>query len=190
MECAHHVARAVAERHDGVDVHLIGFPCCYPNIYAQAMMERLCCHPNVGAVLLVSLGCESFARNRLLEAVRASGRPASLLVTQEEGGTCCTIARGRGWVAQTLPTLAAMPTVPLETADLVVGTNCGGSDVTSGLTANPAIGRAFNRLIAVGAAGIFEETGELIWCEGHLAARVVTPELGVEIVSTVNKAAR
>jgi altronate hydrolase len=171
-------------------VHLIGFPGCYPNTYAQAMMERLCCHPNVGAVLLVSLGCESFARNRLLEVVRASGRPASLLVIQEEGGTRSTIARGREWVAQTLPTLAAMPTVPLKPADLVVGTICGGSDGTSGLTANPAIGRAFDRLIAAGAAGIFEETGELIGCEGHMAARAVTPELGAEIVATVDKAAR
>jgi altronate hydrolase len=188
VECAHHVARAVAERHDGGDV--IGFPGCYPNTYAQAMMERLCCHPNVGAVLLVSLGCESFARNRLLEVVRASGRPASLLVIQEEGGTRSTIARGREWVAQTLPTLAAMPTVPLKPADLVVGTICGGSDGTSGLTANPAIGRAFDRLIAAGAAGIFEETGELIGCEGHMAARAVTPELGAEIVATVDKAAR
>jgi altronate hydrolase len=141
-------------------------------------------------VLLVSLGCESFARNRLLEVVRASGRPAELLVIQETGGTRSTIARGRDWVAQTVPMLAAMPTVPLQHADLVVGTICGGSDGTSGLTANPAIGRAFDQLIAAGAAGIFEETGELIGCEGHMAARAVTPELGAEIVATVNKAAR
>lgn len=190
VECAHHVARAVAERHDGGDVHLIGFPGCYPNAYAQTMMERLCCHPNVGGVLLVSLGCESFTRNRLLEVVRASGRPASLLVIQEEGGTRSTIARGREWVAKILPVLAATPTVPLKPSDLVVGTICGGSDGTSGLTANPAIGRAFDRLIAAGAAGIFEETGELIGCEGHMAARAVTPELGAEIVATVDKAAR
>ncbi|WOE75619.1 UxaA family hydrolase [Alterisphingorhabdus coralli] len=190
VECAHHVARAIAERHDGGEVHLIGFPGCYPNDYAQKMMERLCCHPNVGAVLLVSLGCESFARNRLLEVVRDSGRPASLLVIQDKGGTRSTIEQGRDWVNATLPALAAMPTVPITPADLVVGTICGGSDGTSGLTANPAIGRAFDQLIAAGAAGIFEETGELIGCEGHMADRAATPELAAEIIASVDKAAR
>ena len=190
VECAHHVARAIAERHEGGDVHLIGFPGCYPNDYAQKMMERLCCHPNVGAVLLVSLGCESFARGRLLETVRASGRPASLLVIQDEGGTRSTIERGRSFVEETLPALAAMPTTHMATDELVIGTICGGSDGTSGLTANPAIGRALDRLIAEGAAGIFEETGELIGCEGHMAGRAATPELAAEIFACVEKAAR
>lgn len=190
VECAHHVARAIAERHEGGDVHLIGFPGCYPNDYAQKMMERLCCHPNVGAVLLVSLGCESFARGRLLETVRASGRPASLLVIQDEGGTRSTIERGRAFVEETLPALAAMPTTHMATDELVIGTICGGSDGTSGLTANPAIGRALDRLIAEGAAGIFEETGELIGCEGHMAGRAATPELAAEIFACVEKAAR
>lgn len=188
VECAHHVARAIAERHDGGDVHLIGFPGCYPNDYARMMMENLCCHPNVGAVLLVSLGCESFARDRLLHTVRASGRPASLLVIQDEGGTRRTIDRGRAWVGATLPALAAERAVPLAADELVIGTICGGSDGTSGLTANPAIGRAFDRLIAAGAAGIFEETGELIGCEGHMASRASTPELAAEIISAVRKA--
>ena len=190
VECAHHVARAIAERHDGGDVHLIGFPGCYPNDYAQMMMERLCCHPNVGAVLLVSLGCESLKRERLLEVVKSSGRDAALFVIQDKGGTRSTIAEGRAWIEATLPRLADMDTVPLSAADLVIGTICGGSDGTSGLTANPAIGRAFDRLIAAGAEGIFEETGELIGCEGHMAERAVTPELGDEIRSAVAKAAR
>lgn len=189
VECAHHVARAIAERHTDGDVHLIGFSGCYPNAYAQTMMERLCCHPNVGAVLLVSLGCESFDRDRLLDVVRASARPAELLVIQQAGGTRSSIAVGRDWVHATLSELRGAATVPLKPADLVVGTICGGSDGTSGLTANPAIGRAFDRLIAAGAASIFEETGELIGCEAHMASRAVTPELGAVIVATVAKAA-
>src|SRR3954467_12074895 len=71
VECAHHVAREIALplREDGV--HVIGFPGCYPNDYAQMMLERLGTHPNVGAVLLVSLGCESFDRFRLARAIEA-----------------------------------------------------------------------------------------------------------------------
>ena len=55
VECAHHVAREVAAV-DRENAHVIGCPGCFPNPYAQKMMERLCTHPNVGAVLLVSLG--------------------------------------------------------------------------------------------------------------------------------------
>ena len=63
VECARHVATIVARGLEERDVHVIGFPGCYPNHYAHDMMVRLCTHPNVGAVLLVSLGCESFDRS-------------------------------------------------------------------------------------------------------------------------------
>ena len=76
--------------------------------------------------------------------------------------------------------------------ELTVGTICGGSDATSGLTANPAMGRAFDLLVEAGGAGcIFEETGELIGCERHMAGRAVTPELAARRSSRcVEKAAR
>src|SRR5688572_16476258 len=76
VECAHHVARLIVSKSDDPEVHLIGFPGCYPNAYAMRMMQRLCTHPNVGAVLLISLGCEGFNRESLLDFVQSSGRPA------------------------------------------------------------------------------------------------------------------
>ena len=45
VECAHHVAREIALPFREHDVHVIGFPGCYPNSYAERMMERLCSHP-------------------------------------------------------------------------------------------------------------------------------------------------
>ena len=190
VECAHHVAREIASplRDDGV--HLIGFPGCYPNDYALLMMERLCTHPNVGAVLLVSLGCESMDRHRLRRTIEASGRPAELIVIQGTGGTRASIAQGRAWVAAQRAALDAAPTVTMQAGDLVVGTVCGGSDGTSGLTGNPAAGIAFDRLGAAGAACIFEETGELIGCEHIMAGRAATPALGIEVRASVDKAAR
>lgn len=190
VECAHHVAREIQVPFRDSDVHLIGFGGCYPNDYSFRMLAALCTHPNVGAVLLVSLGCEGFNRRGLLEAVRGSGRPAELLVIQESGGTRATIEAGRRWVETATRQLAATPRGPMAVDELVVGTICGGSDGTSGITANPAIGRAFDRLVAAGAACIFEETGELIGCEQIMAARAVTPELGRALVDSVAKAAR
>jgi altronate dehydratase large subunit len=189
VECAHHVAREISQPLCEHDVHLVGFPGCYPNAYALRVMQRLCTHPNVGAVLLVSLGCEGFDRSGLQQVVEASGRPVTTLVIQERGGTRKTVAAGRAWLGEVRAQLAAAVPVLMRMDELVVGTICGGSDGTSGLTANPAIGRAFDLLVAEDAACLFEETGELIGCEQHMAARAATPQLGAEIIRSVTKAA-
>ena len=189
VECAHHVAREIVAPFRDQGVHLIGFPGCYPNAYAVAMMEKLCTHPNVGGVLLVSLGCEGFDKRRLARTIEASGRPVRTLGIQQTGGTRSTIAAGRESVSATLPQLRAQPAVPRRVDELTVGTICGGSDATSGLTANPAMGVAFDLLVAEGARTIFEETGELIGMEHLMAARAKTGPLGDELKRTVAKAA-
>ncbi|MBN9017940.1 MAG: UxaA family hydrolase [Rhizobiales bacterium] len=190
VECAHHVAREIAIPFREHDVHVIGFPGCYPNDYADRMMERLCTHPNVGAVLLVSLGCESFNKYALERAVRTTGRPIKTIVIQAAGGTRKSIEEGRAFIAEQRALLDAAPTVPMDVSELVIGTVCGGSDGTSGITGNPAAGRAFDQFVEEGAACIFEETGELIGCEHIMAARAATPALGVELEASVAKAAR
>jgi altronate dehydratase large subunit len=91
VECAHHVARRIAEPYQEHGAQLIGFPGCYPSAYAHRVLEAICTHPNTHSVLLVSLGCEEFRRTALLEAIRESGRPAELLVIQHEGGTAATM---------------------------------------------------------------------------------------------------
>ncbi|WP_250440845.1 UxaA family hydrolase [Caballeronia sp. AZ1_KS37] len=203
VECAHHVAREIVahfrpsfDDFDSFDpqveppVHLIGFPGCYPNSYAEKMLERICTHPNVGAVLFVSLGCESMNKHYLADVVRASGRPAAVLTIQEKGGTRSTIQNGLDWVREARATLAAQQKVPMALDELIVGTICGGSDGTSGITANPAVGRAFDAFIDQGASCIFEETGELVGCEFHMKRRAARAELGDAIVECVQKAAR
>ncbi|MEM9627724.1 MAG: UxaA family hydrolase [Pseudomonadota bacterium] len=188
VECAHHVARMIATPYAEQGAQLIGFPGCYPNAYAQDMMEALCTHPNVGAVLLVSLGCEQMNRPKLLEVIEKSGRPVSLLVIQKSGGTRSSIGAGRHWIEQAIASVRQTPRVPLDLGDLVIGTECGGSDACSGITANPAIGVACDHVIDGGGSAIFEELGELFGCEAHMASRAVTPELGEAIKAAMAKA--
>ncbi len=191
VECAHHVAREIVYPFRKQGVHLIGFSGCYPNQYAFDMMARLCTHPNTGAVLLISLGCESFDRRGLQQLVSESGRPVETLVIQERGGTLTTVDQGLAWLQETLTELKETTTrVPMSVDELVVGAICGGSDATSGITANPAIGRCFDLLVENNASAIFEEGGELIGCEQIMADRTVTPALGEEILSTMEKTAR
>lgn len=188
VECAHHVVRRIVNQADDMDVHLIGFPGCYPNEYAFRILSAICTHPNVGGALLVSLGCESMNRNKLLDIIHASGRPAELLVIQESGGTRSTIEAGIAAVARLRTQAGQTPQVDMNVNELIVGTICGGSDGTSGITANPAVGRCFDALVAKNATCIFEETGELIGCEVIMAERAVTPELGAVIEACVEKA--
>ena len=188
VECAHHVAARIAQYYQEQEVHLIGFGGCAPNDYAERMMRQLCTHPNVGAVLLVSLGCENFQRNRLLQDIKDSGRPASLIVIQEEGGTRPSIDKGISTVGDMLHQIAATPQVVIDWSDLMIGTVCGGSDGYSGITANPSVGATFDWLVDHGATCIFEEPGELIGCEQLLQQRAVNPELGARLYNCIVKA--
>lgn len=188
VECARHVAERIVAMCGRDDVHVIGFSGCAPNDYAEKVMTRLCTHPNVGATLVVSLGCENFHRNELVEAVRASGREAALVVIQEEGGTEKSIAAGLAHLERLAKSVDVARRVPMDVSELVVGTICGGSDAFSGRTANPAVGKVFDRLVDEGATCIFEEPGELIGCEELLRARGATPEIGDRLAATVAKA--
>src|SRR5262249_60803991 len=86
VECAHHVARKIAAPFAEAGAQLIGFPGCFPSSYAHRVLEAFCTHPNVGAVLLVSLGCEEVPRGSLPETRQASGRPVGLLLIPEGSG--------------------------------------------------------------------------------------------------------
>jgi altronate dehydratase large subunit len=189
VECAHHVCKQIARQFDESDVQVIGFSGCFPSDYGQDMMEALCTHPNVGAVQLVSLGCENFKKMQLAEAVRVSGRPVNVITIQDTGGTAAAVAKGRDWIAQTQAEINALPKVPMDVSELVIGTICGGSDATSGITGNPAAGVAFDKLVTKGATCIFEETGELIGCEHVMAERAASHSLRPAIIRTVEKAA-
>lgn len=191
VECAHHVARRIVDKVDDPRVQLIGFPGCYPNDYALAMMKALIVHPNVGGVVLMSLGCESFNREALARHAQENGRPVETVVIQQSGGTRGAIDAGLAAVARVGAIADAQAVrVPMAMSELVVGTICGGSDGTSGITGNPAVGRAFDTLVDAGATCIFEETGEMIGCEGHMAERAASPAVADALIASVQQAER
>ena len=190
VECAHHVSRRIVAGSNDSETHLIGFPGCFPNEYASKMMRAVCTHPNVGGVLLLSLGCESMDREWLANEISRSGRPVELLVIQENGGTRSTVSAGIEKIKAIRKQADKCKRATMQLNELVVGTICGGSDGTSGIAANPAVGRCFDTLVKANASCIFEETGELIGCEEIMAKRAVTPDLGEEIKNCVAKAER
>ena len=178
VECARHVAQEIVLRFRGQPVQMIGFPGCYPNDYAARMMRALCTHPNVGAVLLVSLGCEGMNRDALLQLVRESGRPAELVVIQETGGTRRSIAAGRSLGGEHAG--AARDHAARADDGAASSSSAPSAAARTRPAASPPTRRSASpstRWSPPAARAIFEETGELIGLEQVMAERAATPAL-------------
>jgi altronate dehydratase large subunit len=186
VECASHVAHAIAANEP--DTHVLGFPGCYDNAYAIRLMLALARHPNVGAVLAVGLGCEYTQPERLAEKVRESGRLADWFYIQQSGGTATSIAKGKQIVAEMRVALQNTPRAEMSLQDLVIGAECGGSDATSGIAGNPAVGRCFDRLVDAGGTAIFEEIVEMIGLRQVLIDRAVNATAADELATSYDKA--
>ena len=186
VECSSFVTQRIAA--GDPRIHAMGFAGCYSNEYAARMMAALGGHPNVGAVLLVSLGCEGTNAGDIANRIRQSGRLVEVLRIQEEGGTMSTIERGRKITEDMLAALERVPRVAMSLSEVVIGAECGGSDATSGISANPAVGRAFDLMVDAGGTAIIEETLEMVGCKEIISARGATPAAALELASSVEKA--
>ncbi len=189
VECASHVSHAIAKDQD--DVHVIGFPGCYDNQYAVRLMLALARHPNVGAVLSVGLGCEYTQPEKIAQVVRESGRPAEWFYIQDVGGTRAGIEKGIQMVTCLRQHIRGnAQRVPMTLADLSIGCECGGSDGTSGLAGNPAVGRFFDRLVDAGGKAIFEEIVEMIGLKEIILSRAASPQARGQLDEAYEKAVR
>jgi altronate hydrolase len=188
VECAKHVAHAIAQGEE--DVHVIGFPGCYDNQYAVRLMLALGRHPNVGAVLAVGLGCEYTRPDKIADVVAQSGRPAEWFRIQNEGGTRSSVEKGKKIVRDLKSQISDVPRVEMTLADLTIGCECGGSDGTSGLAGNPVVGAFFDRLVDAGGHAIFEETVEMIGLKDVMLSRAANDEARRQIDHAYEKAVR
>ncbi|MFN4097226.1 MAG: UxaA family hydrolase, partial [Sphingomonas sp.] len=187
VQCAAHVAHAIAAGED--DVQVIGFPGCYDNQYAIRLVLALARHPNVGAVLSVGLGCEYTQPARIAEAVERSGRPADAFFIQDVGGTRSSTERGKDSVRALRDRIRReTPRVEMGFGDLTLGAECGGSDGTSGLVGNPVVGRLFDKLVDAGGSAIAEEIVEMIGLRDIILARAVDERARGELEAAYAKA--
>ncbi|MBX6722275.1 MAG: altronate dehydratase [Dactylosporangium sp.] len=135
-------------------------------------------HPNFGAVVAIGLGCETNQLSDLLEVDLSDvDRPVTGFNIQDVGGTATSVRRGIELITQLLPEVNDVRRVPVPASELVVGLQCGGSDGYSGITANPALGAAVDRLVRHGGTAILSETPEIYGAEHLLARRARTPEV-------------
>jgi altronate hydrolase len=151
-------------------------------------------HANIGAYLIVGLGCETgqasfLAEKEGLHQIQIPGQdPAKLpliLNMQEEGGIRKTVNRGISIVKEMLPEANKVTRTAIPVSEIILGTNCGGSDGNSGVTANPALGYASDLLVAHGAASVLAETTEIYGGEHTLTRRAISREVGEKLIEKI-----
>ncbi|MGN6702133.1 MAG: UxaA family hydrolase [Burkholderiaceae bacterium] len=143
-------------------------------------------HPNFAAVLIVGLGCETNQIGGILEAhgLRENEYFQTFTI-QGTGGTAKAVRLGIDKVKAMLPAANRVERVPVSASHLVVGLQCGGSDGYSGITANPALGAAVDRLVAQGGTAILSETPEIYGAEHLLTRRAVSREVGEKLLARI-----
>jgi len=142
-------------------------------------------NPNVAAVLVVGLGCEGVPTKEVAENIKTTGKRVEYLIIQECGGTIKTEALGIRIAAEMSREVARLNKEEIDISEITLAIECGGSDTTSGLASNPAVGYASDKLVSLNGTSIFSETTEFIGAEHILAKRAVTKEIGEQILSIV-----
>ena len=188
VECASFVAKEIVRLSDDPETEVVGFSGCTDNEYAVRMLISLIRHPNVGAVLTVGLGCEYVQPRWLADIAEQEGKAASWMFIQREGGTRKAIEKGLAEVRRMKTVLRSVPRVRMVLSDLVVGAECGGSDYTSGLAGNVAVGRFYDRLVEAQGTALFEEIVEAIGLRDLLVSRAANELAAQEIGYTYDKA--
>ncbi len=145
---------------------------------SQKVLTGFACNPNVYGVVIIGLGCETVPHQALKEKIqKMTSKPVVSFGIQDEGGTLVTIEKAVR-AARDMAMLAALEQkVPCDISNLLLGIECGGSDATSGIACNPAVGELSDALVDLGASTMISESIEWIGAEHVLAKRAATPEL-------------
>jgi altronate dehydratase large subunit len=145
-------------------------------------------NPNVASVVVVGLGCEQLSAPRLAAKIAESGKPTAHLVVQDDGGILQTIAKGSRVAGEFVREASRLTREPAPLSALTIGTQCGGSDATSGMAANGALGVVSDRVIEAGGTVLLTETSEFVGAEHLLVGRAADEKVSSQIIKIVETA--
>ena len=150
---------------------------------SQKVLTGFACNPNVYGVVIIGLGCETVPHLKLKEKIQAmTSKPVVSFGIQDEGGTLKTIEKAVR-AARDMAAEAAMQQKELfDASAFLMGIECGGSDATSGIGSNPAVGELSDILVDMGATTMMSESIEWIGGEHVLAKRAVNAEIHNQII--------
>jgi len=188
VACANEVAGWISSPRSGVKAFCHGQGCAQTSPDLKVVTRTLISlgqHPNVAAVVLIGLGCESVSIDEVAEGISPSGKPVEKITIQEVGGAKRARDIARSKIAKLRREFLPGKRKEVDISSLLLGLKCGGSDTTSGIAANPALGRTVDMLIDEGASCVFGETTECIGAEGLLASRGRSAKVRKEVLCTV-----
>lgn len=152
------------------------------------VMAGYAANPNVYGTVVVSLGCENCQMDLVVKAIQErTNKPLKQVIIQEVGGTLKAVEAGVRYAKEMVAEASILQKQEFPISELILGTECGGSDPTSGLAANVVIGQLSDLLVAEGGTSILSETTEFIGAEHILAKRAVTPEVHDQILHIVHR---
>ena len=186
MDCSIEPARKIAAQVEGAVAVTQHHGCRNDPMIANALIGTGK-NPNVAGILLVGLGCESITCEIVAEGIEPTGKPMETLVIQEEGGTIKTTEKGVRILQKMARGVAELKSEPFPLSELTLAVECGGSDATSGLAANPAVGVAADMLIDEGGKVMFGETQEMTGTQHILARRAVNDDVAKDIIAMVER---
>ncbi len=186
IDCSFEPARQVAARVDGA-VAVTQYHGCGKNSMVIHTLVGAGKNPNIAGILLFGLGCESLTNDVLMEGLAATGKPIESLVIQKDGGTITTMEKGVRVLQQMAQEVSRQKRSAFPLSRLTIAVECGGSDATSGLAANPAVGKAADILIDEGGTVIFSETSEMIGTQHILAKRAVNDQVAGDIYKMIEQ---
>lgn len=179
--CANDVAQAICRQVQGTVGYFHHQGCCQLPLDLKRVTDvliNLGKSPNIGAVLIVSLGCEGTDHARLFAEIQASGKPVEIIHIQELGGTSRAIQAGIDAAQRLVIGISSLQREQADISEAVMAIKCGASDTTSGMASNCVIGYVADKLVDLGATVVFGETTEFIGGEHILARRAVGGEDG------------
>lgn len=144
-------------------------------------------NPNVGAVLLVSLGCEGTDVDRVESEIKKTGKPVERINIQELGGMSAGIADGLNKAQKLVLSISNQTREEVDISKFTMGIKCGASDATSGISSNAVIGYVADKLLDAGATVMFGETTEFIGAEHVLKERAKNQEVSDKITEIVDR---
>ncbi|MCR4426931.1 MAG: UxaA family hydrolase [Firmicutes bacterium] len=144
-------------------------------------------NPNVAAVLVVGLGCETGRAEVLAEEIAKTGKPVELIIIQKAGGTVKAAEAGVVVASRFVRETSEARREECGVHELILALECGASDASSGVSANPATGVATDLLVAAGGTAILSETSELIGAEHLLAKRCASPKVAERLLHIVRR---
>lgn len=147
------------------------------------MYSGFAANPNIYATVLVGLGCEGCTPEKMADAIREkTNKPLEVVVIQDEGGTVNAINKAVKAARKFVQEASLVKKEEIPLSELFIGLECGGSDATSGLAANPVVGKVSDMVVDNGGSAVMSETTEFIGAEHILAKRAATPEIKKQII--------